>query len=164
MSEPTWLNGYTGQTVDELIALEKSYRIGSVLLAFEQALGKKAARDGAQSLTVEERTLLAIESLEREVNNGGYHQFFFNTPEHGPIIVDALRRIGCLKTAEITQRAVSALKLPEVTVEAIQEIINDNDDLIEILDEYDTEFYKYPDKIAEKLFEYVKANRGQFSF
>jgi hypothetical protein len=38
---------------------------------------------------------MAVESLEREVNNGGYDQFFVNAAEYTPVIADSLSAIGC---------------------------------------------------------------------
>ena len=105
-AKPKWLNGYSGQSVDQLIALEGRYRTDSLVLAFEQAIYQKADRLGGDELSEEELTILAVEALEREVNNGGYGQFFVNTSEFAPVILDALRRIGCPKTAKITQRAL----------------------------------------------------------
>ena len=100
MTDLKWLDQYTGQTTDELIALEGEYRTDSLVLAFEQALDQKTARAGTEELTAEERVVLAVEALEREVNNGGYGQFFTNdSNEYTPIIVDALMRIGCGDTA-----------------------------------------------------------------
>lgn len=92
MPDLQWLDGYSGESVDELIVLEGKYRRGSLVLAFEQAMAQKAARAGEDSLTADERTILAVEALEREVNNGGYGQFFLNSREYASIIVDALGR------------------------------------------------------------------------
>lgn len=166
MAEPKWLDGYSGQTVDELIALEGTHRIDSLVLAFEQAIGQKAAREGDDSLATEEVTVLAIEALEREVNNGGYDQFFVNSSVgYAPIIVDALRRIGCPKTAAITEQAIGALHLPELTVAAIQDCLDDEDDeRNESLEECDGRFFDDPEPIADRLFEYIKANKGKFRF
>ncbi len=49
--------------------------------------------------------MLAVEALEREVNNGGYSQFFANASNQfaGSIVEPA--RIDCARTAEITQQA-----------------------------------------------------------
>jgi hypothetical protein len=82
-----------------------------LVVAFEQAFDQRAARVGENALTEEERIILAIEALEREVNNGGYSQFFLNSSrEYAPVMVRALERIGCLKTAKITQKALDALQ------------------------------------------------------
>ena len=72
MSELKWLDGYSGQTTEELVALEGEYRTDSLVLAFEQALDQRVEHVGQEGLTEEERIVLAIEALEREVNNGGY--------------------------------------------------------------------------------------------
>jgi hypothetical protein len=90
------LKAYDGQTTDELLSLEGKCRTDSLVIAFEQAVDQKAARLGETSLANEERVILAVEALEREVNNGGYAQFFQNSSrEYASMIVNALRRIGC---------------------------------------------------------------------
>jgi hypothetical protein len=50
MRELPWLNAYSGETVDELLALEGKYRIDSLVVAFEQAMDQKAARVGENKL------------------------------------------------------------------------------------------------------------------
>ena len=110
MPDLKWLDGYSGQTTGQLLALERECRIDSLVLAFDDALDQKTARNGEGSLSREERVILAIEALEREVNNGGYRLFFENSSrQFAPIIVQALARIGCARVAEITQRAIDAL-------------------------------------------------------
>lgn len=109
MTELKWLDGYSGQSVDELVALASEYRVDSIVLAFEQAIQQTTDRDSLSRLNEAELAILAVESLEREVNNGGYHQFFLNTPEYAPFVVAALERIGCPKTANISALAISLL-------------------------------------------------------
>ena len=43
----------------------------AIVLGFEEALLKKSFRDGDLAINDEERVVLAVEALEREVNNGG---------------------------------------------------------------------------------------------
>src|SRR5687768_7468462 len=100
---------YKGQTTDELLALGDQYRIDSLVLAFEQGILQKVDAP----ISDEERVVLAVEGLEREVNNGGYSQFFLNSSnEYVDVIEQALRDIGCPETADITRDAVAALRLP----------------------------------------------------
>lgn len=157
-----FLSEYSGQTIDKLVALEGVYRIDSLPLAVEQAISIKMGDTWElSSLTVAELTVLAVESLQREVNNGGYHQFFLNTGEYGPHIVDALRRIRCDAAADLTQQAIDALNLPALNADDIEAIIHDDDDARDkVLDALDTKFYEYPDPISERLFEYIKANKS----
>jgi hypothetical protein len=70
LHDPQWLDQYGGETVEELIALGDTHRIDSLVLAFEQAMDQKVARVGYE-LACEERIILAVEALAREVNNGG---------------------------------------------------------------------------------------------
>ena len=58
MSELIFLKQYDGQTVEDLIALEDTHRIDSLVCAFEEALWKKANRNGLESLTEEEYIVL----------------------------------------------------------------------------------------------------------
>jgi hypothetical protein len=158
---PEWLDGYAGQTVDDLIALEGTYRTDSIVLAFEQALDQKAQRVGAGNLTGEERTILAVEAFEREVDNGGYGQFFVNSSrEYAPIIVGALRRIGCPATAAITQRAVTIVETTPIAVEDIERgAWKTNVARQQALDECSALFFGQTEDIAEGLLAFIKANR-----
>jgi hypothetical protein len=86
-----------------------------------------------ESLTAEEYVVLAVEALEREVNNGGYCQFFFNTSS-APRIVDTLQRIGCPEAARLTKRA---LRPPATATEMRLQSEQD-----EALGRCDTEYYR----------------------
>lgn len=165
MSELECLNGYTGQTVEQLLALEGTYRIDSLLWAFEAVLEQKISNRNLENLTFEEQTVMAVESLEREVNNGGYHQFFLNTPEYAPIIQEALGAIGCPKFAQITRDAITALRLRVVSIAEIENIIYDDDEPRDAaLSACDDRFYEYPESIEERLFAFIKANKRKISF
>jgi hypothetical protein len=161
MSDLPFLQNYSGQTVEQLLSLEGAYRIDSLVGAFEEALLKKAFRDGDLAINAEERVILAVEALEREVNNGGYSLFFENsTREFAPIIVEALVRIGCPRTAEITQRAIEALHLPTLSVEAIEAALADENVSEEDLNECDRSYYKGLEDIASQLFAFIKTNKN----
>lgn len=156
------LDGYSGQTVDELLSLEGKYRTDSLVLAFEQAIGQRAEHEGMQSLDDEERIVLAVEALEREVNNGGYDQFFVNSSrQFTPTIVGALRRIGCKKTAAITQKAIKALGISELTPKAIENAIAvDDEQRLAKLNQCDDSYYNNTEPIAERLFAFIKTNKA----
>ena len=164
MENLKWLDSYSGQTVDELISLEGEYRIDSLVLAFEQAIQQKASRVGEDSLTSEERIVLSVEALEREVNNGGYDQFFINsTHEVATLVVDALLRIGCPATAEITRRALAALELSDLGAQPIDEDIHsENRRRDEELGRCDELYYQSSEDIAAWLFAFIRTNKHAF--
>lgn len=163
MAELKWLDGYSGQSVGELVALASEYRVDSIVLAFEQAIQQTTDRDGLSRLNEAELTILAVEALEREVNNGGYHQFFLNTPEYAPFVVAALKRIGCPKTADISALGISLLGLHQpFTVAQVEAALDGDPDgrLIEVLiDRCDGPYYDSGEPIADRLFAFISTHR-----
>jgi Domain of unknown function (DUF4375) len=156
VSGKAFLDRYSGQTLDELLAMTSAYREDSIILAIEQALQQKARADLAHP----ERVVLAVEGLEREVNNGGYNQFFLNEAGFAHDIVAALSEIGCPETARITADATAVLGLrPSWTIDQIQAAAADMpDDADERLGQLDDEFFEYPDPIEDRLLAYIRAN------
>ena len=160
---PVWLEGYKGQTTAQLIALEDGYRLDSLVLAFEEALGRRA---GERSPSEPERVIMAIEALEREVNNGGYDQLFRNdSKEWASYFVPALEAIGCPEVAAITSRAIKALKVKgPITVEAIDAVMGtDNERRDNQLAKCDAEYFATAGDLAGPLFAYIKANQDRIS-
>ena len=155
---------YAGQSATELLALAGHFRADSLCSAFESALQKKAGT--AADLTDAELVVLAVEAIEREVNNGGYHQFFVNSSHVFSLIaVDAFTRIGCPESAALTKRAIEALKLKTVTPRSVQkEIVKENPVRDEILGACDSAYQRNAEPIAERLLAFVQQNSSQFSF
>lgn len=154
-----FLDSYDGQTTDELLSLEGAYRTDSLVLAFEQAIQLKGA------LTENETFVLAVEALEREVNNGGYRQFFFNSSvEFAGIVEAALRAIGCPRTAEITRDALAVMARAtsgDLSPGALTDAAGSEDAALEAaLTACDRRYDQTDEAIAQRLFEWIKANRG----
>jgi hypothetical protein len=102
------VEAYSGKSVDELTAITEGKEI-ALIFAIEIAIQQKEKRE-ERDLSEEEVFVLAICALEREVNNGGYGQFFVNSSRlFTPVVVPALLRIGCPETAKITERAINAV-------------------------------------------------------
>ena len=138
--EKEFLDNYSGQTTDELIAMKEEYRIDSLVLAFEQAIQEKSESE----LSERERYILAIEAMEREVNNGGWQQFFENTDnEYNDSLPVALDAIGCPETAQLAREAIDANHLGSD------------------LDDFDAKYYALTESIEVKLFEYIEKNAAE---
>jgi hypothetical protein len=180
---------YSGKTVDELFALANGDEI-ELLFSIEIALQLKAEKLGAEALSQEERTYLAIEALEREVNNGGYSQFFTNqSSEYAPIVVESLIRIDCPQVAAISRRAIEAIHPVEWTPSAVADAVaayqavenarwqgnesgilrrtspegegsNGHESIFEELDKCDQLYYSAGENIGGQLIQYVKANKA----
>jgi hypothetical protein len=159
-----WLDRYSGQSTEELIALEGLFRTDSIVLAFEQALDQKAQRRGDGALSEQERIILAVEALEREVNNGGYAQFFANSSkEYAAVIVDALNRIGCPPVAELTGAAIDALGIAgALTVDAIDRAMSSgHGERTGKLSRCDEQYFRLSADLAQPLLEFIKSNRTE---
>jgi hypothetical protein len=121
---------YSGETTNELLAYPAWGQCDSLVRAFEEGLRRKVSRTGQRALNREERTILAVRALDREVNNGGYHQFFCNSSKRfAPEILQSLSRIGCRRTAKITKRAINALRAAPLTVARIEAAMRQTNDI-----------------------------------
>jgi hypothetical protein len=157
MSKP-FLNGYGGQTVQQLIAMKETHRIDSLVLAVEEALSSKPESE----LSEPERVVLAVEAMEREVSNGGYEEFFTGpTAKFTPFILRALELIDCPKVAAISLDAVALLELPDrfdgdAVAHAGSEL---SDDAREKLHECDSRYYENDESIEQHLFDYIEEHQ-----
>ena len=163
MTEPRWLDGYSGQTTDELIALDGAYRTDSIVLAFEQAIDRKAERLGHEQLSPAERVVLDVEALERQVNSDGYISLFTYYSQHVPGLVSALTAIGADGVAELTRSAIAALGIDgPLTPEAVESAANDeDDDRDERLEAFDDTYYETAGDLAVPLLAYIAAHRDE---
>ena len=143
-----WLD-YAGQTTPELIACKTSHRIDSLLRAFEQGIQNKL--DQQEKISSEERVILAVMALQREVDKGGHQQFFLNSSrQFVPVIESSLLRIGCDETAAIIADAIAALGPEGIHGE---DPVRDK-----ILQDCDERFYQ-TGEIELNLFHFVEANQ-----
>ena len=114
----------------------------------------------------EQKVFSAIWTLESEVNNGGFDQYFCNsggdTANFAPV---ALARIGADQCAAIVLKAlrvVSAEPLP-VDQDARVDLVTSLDETaVAGLGDLDTEFFEYPDDLTELLFAFVHAHPDVF--
>jgi hypothetical protein len=158
-AEKKFLESYGGQTVQQLIAMEEAYRTDSLVLAFEQALQAKAEKK--KTLSQAEQDVLAIEAMEREVNNGGFHQFMLNDSHvYASALPDALRRIGCPKASAIAADALRRLEITgPVTPAKIKNALKTfGESAASRFAETDRLYFANKEAIADQLFDYIKAN------
>ena len=157
MGGERFLEGYGGQTTEELLALEDECRIDSLVLAFEEGIQRK------ETISPQERYVLAVEALEREVNNGGYSQFFTNSSnDYVDVVVEALVAIGCPKVGAITQDAIGALGI-EGRVDgqkAAEVVLAEDQAVVDALSACDDRYYACDEPIADRLFAWIRENRA----
>ncbi|MGA9071897.1 MAG: DUF4375 domain-containing protein [Terracidiphilus sp.] len=161
MADLKWLDGYSGESIEELIALASEYRIDSLLMAMEEALNQKAEDLGEQDLSDEERIVLAVVALEREMNQGGFAQFFANASgQYASIVVNSLLCIGASEAANIVSGAINALGIQDFSPEELDEALeSENEERDEQLEECDGLYSGVGEDIAGQLFEFVAAHQ-----
>jgi hypothetical protein len=123
-------------------------------------------RDGYAGLTPAEAVAYCVDALEREVNNGGFRQFFDNSS--GDTAVEtaaALDAIHARQAAALVRRALA--QFPQGAPP------RDRDERSRLMDELpesaaerwmilDDEFYTYPDDLTTLMRRYVEAHRDEF--
>ena len=114
-----------------------------------------------------ERIFYITQTLEMEVNNGGFSQFFYNSSgDFSNELAGAFTAIGANTTAAICQKAINAFgrDIP-VDRDERQEMLDEleSDELDEILEECDDAFFSYEDDLNELNYNFVMKNKEQFS-
>ncbi len=119
--------------------------------------------DEIDKLNEHERVFFITQTLEEEVNNGGFWQFFYNSSgDFSGELIDAFTKIGALKTAEICKQALSIFN---------GDVPTDRDERGELLaqldcndfwDECDEAFYRYEEPLEELNYAYVMKYRSFF--
>ena len=165
MSKPPWLDGYSGQTTDELIALEGAFRTDSIVVAFAHAIAQKAARLGDAHLATPERVVLAVEAVEDRVNSGGFDSLLRYESALVPDIVPSLVAIGCDAVADLVRSAIEAVDIDgPITASAIESAMDgENDARDDRLDALDRLYYELPGDLADPLLAFIKSNRDQIT-
>ena len=122
--------------------------------------------ENIEKLNPSQRTFLFVENLEREINNGGFNQFYFNSSgDFSQETVNALLEIGAKKTAEIVKKANSEFKngiVPKDRTERQNELELIEEKAEENWNKCDSEFYEYQDNLTELLIAFVIKNKSEF--
>jgi uncharacterized protein DUF4375 len=135
-------------------------------IALGQLVGERAYTLGFDALSGAERVAFCIDELEREVNNGGFHQYFLNTSgNYAREAHAALVALGAPAMADLLAQAMDQFPSPGppadqharcVLLEAM------GDDAFAVLVPLDRLFCDYPDDLAGALRRYVAAHRAEF--
>ncbi len=119
-----------------------------------------------EELSNPQKTFHYIQELLREVDNGGFNQYFINySGDYAMDTVEALNAIGAYKTAILVQAAIDQFPGSDVPqdrdervelVEKIEETANP------IWDELDQKFFLSEDDLNALNIEFIKKHRNEF--
>ncbi|BBO27696.1 hypothetical protein AltI4_20840 [Alteromonas sp. I4] len=134
-----------------------------VVFEFVEPAIEKLEKNGSDSLSEVETTILSVWLLEADVNNGGFNQYFWNSSgDFANQVLGSLHKIGAVETAGIVKAALANFpnstpptnrKERQNTLEALEE-----SGALK-LDSLDSEFYKYPCDLTELMYQYL-LNQG----
>lgn len=155
-----------GKTVREVLShrgeaedWELDANIGFILLAKEE-------QHGLASFTESERYVYAVEAMLREVNNGGFDQFFYNSSGQLAFdLVPALKAISAREVVKIAQRALDIFGTLEsleedVRVDHLMEITEEGE--LQLWEECDSDFYESEELLEPVLLDYIESNVESF--
>lgn len=149
--------------IDDILAIEDPTTFA---IALSNLVYGREGPEGLSGLTEAEQTVYCIDGLEREVNNGGFSQFFFNSAgDQARETVAALRRIGASYTAELVERAMAPFGPAGPSAdrdERGEQLDRIGDSADALWSELDDAFYEYKDDLTGLLRSYVSARRDQF--
>ena len=146
---------HRGKATDQ----ELDANIGFILLDKEE-------RKGLASFTRGERLVYAIEGMVREVNNGGWNQFFFNSS--GALafdLVPALEAVGSKENLSIAQRALKIFGKPaslseEERSKQLAKVTKDGEN--NPWEALEGEFYQNPEDLDGMIVEFIARNQAEF--
>ncbi len=119
-----------------------------------------------ESLSDEETVIVLVEEYEREINNGGFNQFFYNSAGNDYYeIIDALKKIGSvifLDILESSSKPFPGSKVPVARNERQRMLEEMGDNAEKIWKGLEEKFYKYEEDITKLLIEYINKNKESF--
>jgi hypothetical protein len=112
-------------------------------------------------LSAPERVFICIWQLESEINNGGFHQYYFNSA--GDLAIEApsaLEAIGAPLSAEIVRGANAVFPGgPSPDRDAREESLEGISD--DEFEQFDDRFLEYQEDLSFLLYTYVQTNREE---
>ena len=119
--------------------------------------------DAMKKLNEHERIFYITQTLEQEVNNGGFSQYFYNSSGNfANEAVHAFTQIGALKTAEICKKAVAVFNGQVPVDRDERENLLESLDCEDFFDECDNAFYDYEDDLEALNYAYIMNHRKFF--
>ena len=136
---------------------------------FEYISEKCKNGEKIEDLNDKQRVFYIVQTLEMEVNNGGFSQFFFNSNGiFAGELISSFKKIGAIKTAEICKKAVSIFgdKIYADRNELQDFLVPDDEEeeekIEEILNECDDAFFEYEDDLTELNYQFIIDNKESF--
>jgi hypothetical protein len=134
--------------------------VGWASVSVESVAADFISGDSSQMNSREVQEL--VEVVEDEVNNGGFHQFFYNNAgDNTEETIQALEAIGATQMADIVRRAAAMFPggMPPKNRFSRQGVLLENFPRAEAFKSLDDEFFAYPENLTSLLDRYKSLAR-----
>lgn len=150
-------------SVQEVLAYEDD---NNFAIAVDNLLFAREDAVGYTGLAPAERVIFCLTGLERELNNGGFEQFYGNSAgDHAADTPAALRAMGAIQVATLVEQA-NALFLEGPSPERdtrLGQIDAFPEARVDTLDRLTERFLTYPEPLASLARAYVTAHQSEFA-
>lgn len=148
-----------------MTAMNDTSEMNAYLIALANSPNVRVWRHDFAQLSRPEQIFRLVWELEAEVNNGGFHQYFYNSSGGlVPYVGDALRAIGALAMANIVDCAIhtAGADIPWHDEAARRTKLKTLGPQVEAqLDSMSRKFCKYPDDLLAVLYRYAHQHQSE---
>ena len=137
----------------------------AAIMKIDEILSKEFYTDPSK-LSEQEKNIVYIEEMEREVNNGGFNQFFFNTSgDYTNELINSLKEIKSKIFLKIVEEAIMEFPggiVPSNSDERqkiLEEIQERSENKWEKLTQ---DFFKYEEDLYSLMIKYINENIEKF--
>ena len=153
--------------IDNLETLLSSEDTNGSIIELDNFIGELCSYgDDLDKLTEPQKQFYYNQCLEREINNGGFNQYFINSSgDFAHQTIQSLTTIGASTTADILQKAIDQFpdkKVPQDRDERIELVEQIEETANEVWEELDGKFFEYADDLNTLNLNFVRQHKADF--
>ena len=122
--------------------------------------------EALEKLSESQKVFYYNQELVREINNGGFNQYFYNSSgDYAHQTIISLRQINAIKTAAILQLAIDQFPnsiVPKDQSERWDILEKIEEKAEEVWEQLDKRFLEYEDNLYDLNIEFIKQHRSSF--
>ncbi len=153
--------------IDNLETLLSSDDTNGSIIELDNFIGDLCSYgDEMDNLTEPQKQFYYNQCIEREINNGGFNQYFINSSgDFAHQTIQSLTAIGATTTADILQKAIEQFpdkKVPQDKDERIELVEQIEETANEVWEELDQKFFEYADDLNTLNLNFIRQHKADF--
>jgi hypothetical protein len=137
-----------------------------VVISLLERVQKKFADGHKPILKASESAVLHLFDLDAEINNGGFHQYFFNSAgDDSKAALDALNLVGAQRIASILEMAVSLFGLDGPSSDQVSrqnQLDQFSEEQLLSLESLDMAYYNSTEDLMKLIADHCRRNHEKF--